>query len=116
MKVLIKKLFIYNKEQNNDKQNILLNYCFVGTIITPILLSLYYSYASDFQPQGRYIMPMLLPFMYFVVFGIQNILDKVIKNEKIKNILIAILSLIIILICIFCLTNVVIPYYKNLMG
>lgn len=42
-------------------------------IIIPVLLSLYYSYCSDFQPQGRYIMPMIVPLMYFVAVGIQRV-------------------------------------------
>lgn len=41
-------------------------------IIIPILLSLYYSYCDDFQPQGRYVMPLAVPLMYFVTAGIQR--------------------------------------------
>lgn len=41
-------------------------------IIIPILLSLYYSYCDDFQPQGRYVMPLVVPLMYFVAAGIQR--------------------------------------------
>lgn len=41
-------------------------------IIIPILLSMYYSYFSDFQAQGRYIMPMIVPLMYFTTAGIQR--------------------------------------------
>lgn len=117
-----KKLFWYNKEKNNDKQKILLNYCFVFAIIIPIFLSIYYSYTSDFQPQGRYIMPMLVPFSYFVVYGIQTIIEKIMNLKKvrdlkhiktIKNIVIILIVVIIVLICIYCLTNVVIPYFKN---
>lgn len=109
-----KELFIYNKEKNNDKNKILMNFSFVGTIIIPIILSLYYSYTSDFQPQGRYIMPMLIPFMYFIVFGISKLLDKIVKNKIIKNILITILIGIIIYICLFCLIKVIIPFYNIL--
>lgn len=108
----IKKLFIYNKEKNNDKQEILLNFCFAVAMIIPIILSLYYSYTNDFQPQGRYIMPMLIPFTYFVVYGIESILDKIFKNEKIKNILITLLEIMIIVICLHCLFGVIIPLYK----
>ena len=38
-------------------------------IFISISLSVMYSYNTEFQPQGRYVMPMLLPFMYFVVRG-----------------------------------------------
>lgn len=119
-----KKLFIYNKEKNKDKQKILLNFTFVFAIIIPIILSLYYSYFSDFEPQGRYIMPMLIPFIYFVVYGINNIVEKftsikVIKEKKytnvIKNILIAVLCALIIIACLYCLFKVIIPYYKILL-
>lgn len=41
-------------------------------IAIPILLSVYYSYCSDFQPQGRYIMPMIIPVMYFTASGVQR--------------------------------------------
>lgn len=43
------------------------------TGIIPNLLNLYHSYYVDFQPQGRYSMPMLLPLMYFVTLGWQYI-------------------------------------------
>ena len=36
----------------------------------PFLLSLYYSYAIDYQPQGRYILPMLIPFSYYCIRGL----------------------------------------------
>ena len=39
-------------------------------MIMPFILSLYYSYATDYQPQGRYILPMLLPFAYYCVRGL----------------------------------------------
>jgi hypothetical protein len=37
--------------------------------VIPVLLSLYYSYYVDFQPQGRYFISALLPLMYFVSSG-----------------------------------------------
>lgn len=36
-------------------------------------LSIYYSYTWEFQPQGRYILPVLIPFMYLVTLGIRKI-------------------------------------------
>lgn len=43
-------------------------------IAMPIILLLYYAYAVDFQRQGRYAMPMIIPFMYYVVRGYQKLL------------------------------------------
>ncbi len=46
------------------------------TAVVPNLLNLSHSYYVDFQPQGRYSMPMLLPLMYFVTLGWQYIARK----------------------------------------
>lgn len=45
----------------------MLLFCFIT-----IGLSIYYSYTWEFQPQGRYILPVLIPFMYLVTLGIQK--------------------------------------------
>lgn len=79
----VKELILINEVKNK----ILLDAIFIINIIITITLSLYYSYNMDFQPQGRYIMPMIIPFMYFLTIGIKNIFDIIIKNEKIKNVL-----------------------------
>lgn len=54
-------------------------------ILLPFLLSVIYSYKTDYQPQGRYLMPMLIPLMYFVTCGIQLLLDKVCALVKRKR-------------------------------
>lgn len=38
----------------------------------PCILSLIYSYGTDYQPQGRYLMPILLPLCYYCVRGLQK--------------------------------------------
>ena len=82
--VIEKEKFI--KIQEKKLFNIIMIIC----IIIPIALSLYYSYFNDFQPQGRYIMPIIIPFMYFIVKGIKNILNFIIRNIKIRNIILLI--------------------------
>ena len=104
-----KALFIYKKE---EKSKYILNYIFVIAIIIPILLSIIYSYTSDFQPQGRYIMGIIIPFVYFVVNGIQTMLEKFIKSEKIRNIIIIMIMLLIIAISFKAIFSYVIPAYN----
>ena len=104
-----KDLFIYKKE---EKSKYILNYIFVIAIIIPILLSIIYSYTSDFQPQGRYIMGIIIPFMYFVANGIQTMLEKFIKSEKIRNIIIIMIMLLIIAISFKAIFSYVIPAYN----
>lgn len=77
--------------------------------IIPNLLNMYYSYTNDFQPQGRYSLPMLIPFMYFVVLGIEKILEKVITNEKVKRIIIYSCVFMVILIAILSYLLVFLP-------
>ena len=104
-----KELFIYNKKEKN---RYLLNYIFIPSIIIPIILRIYYSYTSEYQAQGRYIMGIIIPFTYFIVSGIKTILEKFIKSEKIRNIIIIVIMVIIILIAQRALFGYIIPTYK----
>lgn len=67
-------------------RNGLFHWCMLISLIIPNCLSIYYSYTSDYQPQGRYSMPMLIPLMYFMSLGYKFLLDKLIKNDKIQQV------------------------------
>lgn len=41
-------------------------------ILLPCFLSAYYSYTTDYQPQGRYILPILIPLCYFCIRGLEK--------------------------------------------
>lgn len=58
----------------------LLQFSFICCIIVPVLLSLYYSYTDDFQPQGRYVMPMIIPVMYYIAAGTERLLTAVFRK------------------------------------
>ncbi|MDL2289484.1 hypothetical protein LJB83_01835 [Clostridia bacterium OttesenSCG-928-F22] len=45
--------------------------CMALCIVIPVALSIYYSYATDYQPQGRYVYPLLLALGLVVTKGIQ---------------------------------------------
>lgn len=98
------------KKDKQFKQKILFNASMILCIIIPILLSVYYSYCSDFQPQGRYIMPMLIPFIYFITIGIQNLAENILKSGKIKC---TVKYTGLVLLCIGWLL-IVIVNFKNL--
>ena len=42
-------------------------------ILMPFLLSLIYSYSTDYQPQGRYLLPALLPLCFYTVQGLEKL-------------------------------------------
>ncbi|MEG0309316.1 MAG: DUF2142 domain-containing protein [Eubacterium sp.] len=52
-------------------------------MIIPVILSIYYSYTSDYQPQGRYVMPLLIPLIYCLTRGIGWI-EKWLTRKNIK--------------------------------
>ncbi len=41
-------------------------------ILMPCFLSAYYSYMTDYQPQGRYLLPCLIPLCYYCIRGFQK--------------------------------------------
>lgn len=100
----------YRKQLKRAKEKIVLEVMFGLNIIIAIALSVIYSYYSDFQPQGRYIMPMLIPFMYFVATGLENIVEVFIKNEKLQKIIKMIVMLLIILVSVLALLRIIQEY------
>ena len=105
-----KELMIFDKKEKNKY---IFNYTMFLAMIIPVFLSIYYSYTNDFQPQGRYIMPMIIPFTYFIVTGLQGVIEKFIKSEKVKKALIIILMISIIVISFIAIFGYVMPVYKD---
>lgn len=68
--------------------------CMALTVVIPIALSIYYSYTSDYQPQGRYILSMLLSFMAFVTAGLETFVHKIFGERATDKILIGFIVLI----------------------
>ena len=44
----------------------------VFCMVMPAFLTIYYAFTSDFQAQGRYMMPMLIPLMIYLVKGMER--------------------------------------------
>ena len=42
-------------------------------ILMPFFLSVVYSYSTDYQPQGRYLLPALLPLCFYAVRGVEKL-------------------------------------------
>lgn len=58
---------------SRQPQRLLFHLAMLLAVLIPFGLCVYYSYTSDYQPQGRYIMPMLIPFMYFITLGFDKL-------------------------------------------
>ena len=61
--------WIQNIKKKNKIFSIGLLSCFILCMVIPLLLSMQYSYNTDYQAQGRYIMSILIPMMILVAFG-----------------------------------------------
>ena len=55
-------------------------------------------------------MPMIIPFMYFVVSGFEKIIEKVIKNEKVKRCMQYAIMVIGIILPVLCLIKLIRMY------
>ena len=71
----------------------------VFCILMPLFLSLYYSYSTDYQPQGRYLLPALLPLCLYTVRGMEKmcrlILSSLLPGKKRQEILLTAFSLVL---------------------
>jgi hypothetical protein len=56
-------------------------FCLVICIVVPVFLSMHYSYYTDYQPQGRYIMSALIPLMLFCTYGVDGIVCRIGKKR-----------------------------------
>lgn len=79
-----------------NKKELLLHISLISCLIIPILLSLKYSYSTDYQPQGRYIYPMFTSFIIILTLGYEK-LTNIINKKKITNTVLISIFLFIIL-------------------
>ena len=101
------------RQQKKWRMEGIFHWSMLAAMTIPTILNMYYSYTSDYQPQGRYSLPMLVPLMYFTVTGYGYLLDKVVKNEKIKGMIYAVAGILVIVGCIYVYLEVFWPQYME---
>ena len=90
-----------NTRKENGWEKYMFYLAIMLTIIIPIVISIYYSYTSDYQPQGRYVMPMIIPLSFLLTKGISQI--KLVINERIIPIKAFIICTYLIMsVVVFC--------------
>lgn len=91
-------------------------------IVMPLILSIQYSYATDFQPQGRYLLPALVPLGYYCVRGLEKawgllkgwLLKKYFEKDQWRNLELIFIGALCVVIAICLIVSVygyVFPYY-----
>ena len=96
--------------KKQEHNNLLLHIAMILMCIITILLSLYNSYFNDFQPQGRYILPMLVSLEILLTHGHYQLFDKLLHEKRTY----AAISLIVIYVMIvfYAMVDIVIPAYR----
>ena len=59
-------------------------------------------------------MGIIVPFTYFLVSGIEEVLEKFVKSQKIKNTIVLMLIALIIMISFKAIFAYIIPTYKKI--
>ena len=95
---------------DDPKQNLLFEIMLILAGVISITLSLIYSYYTDFQPQGRYIMGCIIPLIYFITLALKSI-DEWLMRHKINLGLPYIIVSIMTIVNIICLTKILFPSY-----
>lgn len=97
-------------------------------MILPLALSIIYSYQSDYQPQGRYLMPLLVPLCYYCVRGFEkcillgeqilsNITKKPVTTVREQQLITSLCGILILLIVVAVTVTVygyAFPYWATL--
>lgn len=104
-------VFLKDKQEKNRGKKWLLGSCMMIVIVIPVLLSVYYSYTNDFQPQGRYIISMLIPLMMFVTIGFRTINERIFKQHKAKKASAVLLCLVLVFITVYAFVGTYVPTY-----
>lgn len=112
-------IFIKEKTSSNKALKIFININLFVCMVLPAILSAYYSYTSDYQPQGRYILPGLVPLGYFCIKGCQVLLKNKLSDrwipEKVKTFIVAGLGLVMVFMLFSMIFASLIPFYANYM-
>lgn len=74
-----------NVPKEEKRKTLLLYGMLVLAFLIPPVLCVYYSYAVDYQPQGRYCYPMILVFFWFGTQGLLWLLERWNVSERSRN-------------------------------
>ena len=114
----VTKLRGRQKGERVNPERLFLHLGLLVSILVPNFLNFWYSYATDYQPQGRYSMPMLVPLMYYIVRGLYFWVKWVEKRvgeaiRKTFSVLVTLVCLWIAGCALFCVVKIMWPAYKD---
>ncbi|MCL2717582.1 MAG: DUF2142 domain-containing protein [Lachnospiraceae bacterium] len=82
--------------------------------ILPLILLIYYAYSTDYQAQGRYLLPGIIPLMYYVTAGFEKITALKWIPERWKGAGVIMACLFIISCLLWMVYRVALPVYLEI--
>jgi len=90
------------------------HWCMGIAMVIPFILLCHYSYSSDMQAQGRYILPMAIPFMYFITSGYEYLLNRFLKSEKLRTVIFYAGAVVVTVSALLVTAFVFAPAFKDM--
>jgi len=73
-------VFAYKNSRNNITKKMLIAFVAIGCAIT-VVISLYYTLKIDYQPQGRYVIYLMIPLVIGMIYGVNYLIEKIIQPK-----------------------------------
>lgn len=70
---LLNRKFFFKERRKMCGREIFFHFNMLLCILIPIGLLIYYAYTVDYQDQGRYALPIVIPLMFYIVKGIEKL-------------------------------------------
>ena len=80
-------------------------------MLMPMILLLRYAYTMDFQTQGRYLIPALIPLMYYTIRGFEKLATFKLWRTWLPKVLVTLLILLPILSTLWMTYYAALPIY-----
>lgn len=101
---------IISSFKNKEFKKIFFHINMIFCMVITFSITIYYAYTMDYQYQGRYLLPMLIPLMYYMVKGYERILNLcTFIPRKVVNILVGIVTLSVVAMLLWYVFRNVLP-------
>ncbi len=80
-------------------------------MIMPMILLIRYAYAMDFQNQGRYLLPALIPLMYYMIRGCESLVSFQRIPRGLQNLLVAFVIILPVASTLWMTYHTALPLY-----
>lgn len=96
------------KKEKISRSTVLLFVCLALVTVITVALSVYRSYTDDFQPQGRYCYPAVIPICFAVARGFDEALMRI-KKQSYRDVALGAVCAALSVVSVFVFNVVVIP-------